>query len=59
MATNSHKEVPKVLVDTGIYLATDENSSEETRMKALSMLKNAIGSAEEVAVYVKKHNVKY
>ena len=52
------KEVPKVLVQTWISLARNADCSNEVRNRALSMLKDALGSPENIAAYMKKHSIK-
>jgi len=53
-----NREVPKVLVETWISLARNKESTDEVRTKVLSMLTNSLGSVEEIAIYMKQHNIK-
>ena len=53
-----NREVPKVLVETWISLARNKESTDEVRTKVLSMLTNSLGSVEEIAIYMKRHNIK-
>jgi len=39
-------------------LARRDDSSDEVRKKALSMLSNALDSTEDIAAYMKRHNIK-
>lgn len=52
------KEVPKVLVETWISLARNNECNEEVRIKALRSLANSLGSVKEIAAYMKRHNIK-
>jgi len=53
-----NKEIPKVLVQTWVSLARSSEASDEVKIRALSMLKQALGSPENIASYMKKHNIK-
>ncbi len=53
-----NREVPTVLVETWISLARNEETTDEVRTKALSMLTNSLGSVEDIAAYMKRHNIK-
>ena len=41
------KDIPRVLVQTWISLVRNEESSDEVRTRALTMLKGALGSSEK------------
>jgi len=53
-----NKEVPKVLVETWISLARNNECSPEVKTKALKSLTNSLGSVEKIAAYMKRHNIK-
>lgn len=52
------KELPVVLVRTWIELAKSNDTDREVKNHALSMLLKAFGSHENIATYMKKHNIK-
>lgn len=53
-----NKEIPKVLVETWIYLARNDECDKEVRTKALQNLISSIGSVEKVTDYMKRHKIK-
>lgn len=52
-----YKEVPLALVKTWIGLVTSKETDQEVKTRALSMLREKVGSPNEIAMYMKKHNI--
>lgn len=53
-----NKEVPVALVKTWIALARSNEADQEVKNHAVSMLKNSLGSNENIALYMKRHGLK-
>ena len=51
-----NKEVPLVLVQTWITLARQSNDT-EAQKRAIQMLKEKIGTTEQIIAYMRKHNI--
>lgn len=51
-------EPPVALVKTWLHLARNSESGAEVQLRALSMLKTAIGKPEDVEAYMYKHGLK-
>lgn len=52
------KEAPIILVKTWLTLARSRDIDPEIKTHALNMLRESIGSPEEIMIYMKKHNLK-
>ena len=52
------KDVPVALVKTWIFLARSDETDQEVKNRALSMLIEAFGTNEKIAIYMKKNNIK-
>lgn len=52
------KEPPKILVETWISLARNSEQDKEITARALKMLREKIGTPEDILRYMKKHNIK-
>lgn len=52
------KELPVVLVTTWIELARSDDTDQEVKNHALSMLIKAFGTNENIVNYMKKHDLK-
>lgn len=48
----------KKAIETLISVARSSNSSEDVRMKSLIILSEALGKPEEIAIYMKRNNIK-
>jgi hypothetical protein len=53
-----NNEVPIALVRTWIELARNKGVEKEVKERALKMLIRVFGNNENIALYMKKHNLK-
>jgi len=51
------KQVPLALVKTWIGLVTSKEAEQAVKDRALLMLRDKIGTIEEIAAFAKKHNI--
>ena len=51
-----NKKVPVVLVKTWINLARGNDT--EAKLRALSMLREKVGTPEQISAFMKYHNIK-
>jgi hypothetical protein len=59
MKKEENHDIPVMLVKTWVTLARNHESEYlEAKNRALFMLKTKIGSTEDIANYMKKHNIK-
>ncbi len=52
-----YMEVPVQLVKTWIILARQNDVDKVVKYRALSMLRDKIGTPEQISAYMKKHNI--
>ncbi len=51
-------EVPVALVRTWINLVRNSETDQEVKTRVLSMLKEKVGTPDQISSYMKKHNIK-
>lgn len=49
---------PKALVDTWLSLIRSDKSDQQVKMRAMEMLRNCIGSPQEIEAYLKQHHIR-
>jgi len=52
------KEVPLALVKTWVTLARNKDADQDVVIRALSMLREKIGTPDQISAYMKKHNIR-
>lgn len=57
MSNKQSNEPPLALVKTWLHLARTSELGAEAQLRALSMLKTAIGKPEEIKEYMKEHGL--
>jgi len=50
--------VPKLLIETWISLVRNNETSQEVRTRALTMLREKVGTPDQISDYMKKHDIK-
>ena len=50
--------LPVALVKTWISLARNKEADQEVKTRALSMLREKVGTPKQILLYMKKHNIK-